>query len=77
MNGLKNLFGIAINGVAAAIFVVSGTVDWASAGLLLVGAIPGGFGGARLGQRIGQKRTRQLVVAIGFFVTLILILQRI
>jgi hypothetical protein len=77
MNGLKNLFGIAINGVAAAIFIATGTVDWPSAGLLLLGAVPGGFGGARLGQRIGQLRTRQLVVAIGLLVTLILVLQRI
>ncbi len=77
MNGLKNLFGIAINGVAAAIFIASGSVDWPSAGLLLVGAIPGGFGGARLGRRIGQRRTRQMVVAIGISVTLLLVLQRI
>jgi uncharacterized membrane protein YfcA len=76
MNGLKNFFGIAINGVAAAIFVASGSVDWPSALLILAGAVPGGFAGARFGQRIGQRRTRQLVVAIGLSVAFLLLLQR-
>jgi uncharacterized membrane protein YfcA len=77
MNGLKNLFGIAINGVAAAIFIASGSVHWPSAALLLIGAVPGGFGGARFGRRIGQRRTRQIVVFIGLLVAALLILQKI
>jgi uncharacterized membrane protein YfcA len=77
MNGLKNFFGVAINGVAAAIFVASSSVDWPSALWLLAGAVPGGFAGARFGQRLGQQRTRRLVVAIGLFVALLLFLQRV
>ena len=77
MNGLKNLLGIAINGVATAIFVASGSVDWPTAGLVLVGSVPGGFGGARLGQRVGQARTRQLVVLIGLASAALLLLQKI
>lgn len=76
MNGLKNLFGTAINAVAAAIFVASGSVHWPSALLILAGAVPGGFAGAKFGQRIGQQSTRRLVVAIGLLVTLILLAQR-
>jgi hypothetical protein len=76
MNGLKNLLGIAINGVAAAIFVASGAVDWPSAALVLAGAVPGGFLGARFGQRVGRRATRRIVVAVGLGVALLLALGR-
>jgi uncharacterized protein len=77
MNGLKNFFGIAINGVAAAIFVASGTVVWSSAAGLLVGAVAGGYLGARLARRIGQAAARKAVVAVGLLVTVILIAHQI
>ncbi len=77
MNGLKNFFGIAINGIAAAIFIVSGTVHWPAALLVLVGAVPGGYLGARLARRVGQAGARRAVVGIGLFVTLVLIIQQI
>ena len=77
MNGLKNFFGICINGVAAAVFVVGGSVSWAATGPLLVGAVAGGYLGARAARFVGQARARQGVVAIGLLVTLVLILQEI
>ena len=39
MNGLKNFFGMCINGVAAAIFICSGRVDWPAALVMLAGAV--------------------------------------
>lgn len=68
MNGLKNFFGICINGVAAAIFVVSGAVDWPAALVVLAGAVAGGYGGARFGRWIGPRAARAAVVAIGLLV---------
>jgi len=76
MNGLKNFFGICINGVAAAIFLAGGAVDLPAAGLMLVGAVAGGYAGARFGRSIGQARARIAVVVIGIGLALILFIQQ-
>src|SRR5262245_12975591 len=55
MNGLKNIFGSTINGVAAVYFVFAGLVDWPSAALMAAGAIIGGYGGAGVARRVGTK----------------------
>jgi hypothetical protein len=77
MNGLKNFFGSCINGVAAAIFLASGTVDWRSGLPLLVGAVAGGYAGAHFGRRIGRDRARRAVILVGLLVTVILLTQQI
>lgn len=76
MNGLKAFFNVCINGVAAAYFIVRGAVDWPVALVLAVGAIAGGYGGARLARRIGQKKARAAVIVIGLFVTAVLFWQQ-
>ena len=77
MNGLKNFFGICINGVAAAVFVISGNVDWRACLPVLAGSVAGGYLGARFNRRIGQAWARRAVVAIGLLVTLLLAWQQI
>jgi uncharacterized membrane protein YfcA len=69
MNGLKNWSGTCINAVAAMVFVASGVVNWPLAGAMIVGAIVGGYGGARLAQRVGREAVRKAVVAIGIAAT--------
>jgi uncharacterized membrane protein YfcA len=76
MNGLKNFFGICINGVAAAIFLIGGAVDLPAAGLMLAGSVAGGYAGARFGRSIGQARARAAVVVIGLGLALILFIQQ-
>lgn len=76
MNGLKAFFNSTINIVAAAYFIVQGAVDWPAALVLAVGAIAGGYGGARLARRIGQKKARAAVVVIGLLVTAVLFWQQ-
>jgi uncharacterized membrane protein YfcA len=76
MNGLKNFFGICINGVAAGYFILRGAVDWPAALAMAVGSIAGGYAGARFARRIGQKKARIAVVVIGFLVTAVLLLQK-
>src|SRR5262249_42634077 len=53
MNGLKNFFGLCINVTAAALFVVRGAVEWRPALLMMLGAVLGGYAGARFAKRIG------------------------
>jgi uncharacterized membrane protein YfcA len=73
MNGLKNFFGMCINFVAAAYFVIRGAVDWPAALIMAGAAVAGGYGGARFARRIGRERARRAVVIIGFVITAILL----
>jgi uncharacterized membrane protein YfcA len=65
MNGLKNWSGLCINFVAAALFVVSGIVNWPVAIAMAVGAIAGGYAASRLAQRVPQQLVRRAIVLIG------------
>ena len=70
MNGIKNAFTLGINGVASLIFAFQHLVDWHIAGLMACGAIFGGYAGAGIAKKIGQKNVRRLVIAIGLGITL-------
>jgi uncharacterized protein len=75
MNGLKNFFAFLINGIAAIYFAASGYVSWLDASILAVGAIAGGYGGASLAQRLGRRAVRAIAVAVGFAMTISLLLR--
>jgi uncharacterized membrane protein YfcA len=75
MNGLKNLFAICINGVAAIYFVAAGAVLWVDAGIMAGAAVTGGLAGAAIAHRLGQAFVRRAVVAIGVFATISLALK--
>jgi uncharacterized membrane protein YfcA len=72
MNGLKNFFGMCINAVAAAYFIVRGAVQWPAALVMIGGAVAGGYGGARFARRIGKQKSRAAVVVIGFGIAALL-----
>jgi hypothetical protein len=71
-NGVKNFFGMCINGVAAAWFIIRGAVDWPVALVMIAGAIAGGYAGSRFARRIGRTRARAAVVIIGLLVAVLL-----
>jgi len=66
MNGLKALFGASVNGVASAYFVWAGLIHWPEFVVMVVGAIAGGYGGARIARRIGGAAVRRIVILVGF-----------
>src|ERR1035437_10064612 len=66
MNGLKNLFALCINGVAALYFMFEHMVQWPYVLIMAAGAIAGGYGGAGMARRIGRTAVRRVVVGIGF-----------
>jgi len=65
MNGLKNLLGMSINGIAAVYFIVMHMVSWREALIMAAGSIVGGLAGARVARRMGRPAVRRMVVAIG------------
>jgi len=72
MNGLKTFFGATINSVAAIYFIARSAVIWPLALLMIAGAVVGGYGGALLAKRIGARRVRYVVVAIGLTASAVL-----
>jgi uncharacterized protein len=76
MNGLKNLLGFAINGIAAVAFLVSGNVQWSAATVMAIAAILGGYSGAHLARRFGRTFARRAVILIGLIMTISLFFNR-
>jgi len=76
MNGLKNVFGSMINGVAAVYFVFAGLIDWRPAALMAAGSIVGGYGAAGIARRMGQKFVRRVVILTGFAMAVSLFFKR-
>jgi len=75
MNGFKNINGLVINAIAIAIFVANRKVEWQIALIMAVGAILGGYFGSGTAKKLGQKNVRKIVIAIGFTLTLRLLLH--
>jgi uncharacterized protein len=65
MNGLKNLFALLINGIAALYFIVSGAVIWIDVLVMAAAAIAGGYFAAGVARRLGRRFVRRLVIFIG------------
>ncbi|MBI5086588.1 MAG: sulfite exporter TauE/SafE family protein [Acidobacteria bacterium] len=66
MNGLKNVLGGSINGIAALYFIYSGMVYWPDVLVMAVAAILGGWASARIARRLGRLFVRRTVAVIGF-----------
>lgn len=75
MNGLKNILAVCINGIAAIYFALSNAVVWGDVGVMMVGAIAGGWLGTRVAYRFGRTFVRRTVIAIGIFMTIALFLR--
>ena len=70
MNGVKAVFTLGINGVAAVMFIMKGLVDWQIAGMMALGSLFGGYAGAGIARRMGQKNVRMLVIILGLVLSL-------
>jgi len=69
MNAVKNLLAVAINGAAVVTFIVAGAVRWPQAIVMIVGAVIGGYGGARVAQKLDSRLVRGFVIVVGFGMT--------
>jgi uncharacterized membrane protein YfcA len=64
-NGVKNLLAAVGNVMAAAVFVVAGSVSWPAAVALGAGATVGGLVGSPVARRLPQPALRALLVVVG------------
>jgi uncharacterized protein len=66
-NGLKILFSLLINGVAAIYFLGAGQTSAPEAALVAVAGMIGGFAGAHLAQRLPPRGMRLFAIGVGLF----------
>ncbi len=69
MNGLKTVLAIAINGVALAAFIVSGSIAWAPGLIMVLGGVSGGYAGASLARRVAGPAVRRVVIVVAWTMT--------
>lgn len=69
MNALKSVLGIAINGVASAVFVARRAIYWPHAAAMTAGALVGGYFGAHYAQKLPQRQVRAFVIFVGSAMT--------
>ena len=67
VNGLKNVLSTVVNTVAAVTFIIVAPdrINWAVAALIAVGALAGGYAGAKVGRRLSPVVLRGVIVVIG------------
>ena len=68
MNALKAILGTLVNVIAFVFFAIKGLVVWPLAALMAVGAILGGWVGARAAKRVDQRYIRGFVILVGLAV---------
>lgn len=66
---LKNLLAGSLRGVAVAILVVGGAVNWGYGVPMALGGLVGGYLGGMLSDRVNHTVMRWIVIGIGFSVT--------
>src|SRR5215211_1129056 len=72
-NGIKNFLGICINSIAVLLFALAGLVVWQDALVMACGALAGGYFGANMAVRVGQKWVRRGIVAIGLVIFVVMV----
>lgn len=72
-NGIKNFLGICINSIAVVSFSLAGLVIWEDALVMACGALLGGYFGASMAKRVGQKWVRRAIVLIGWIIFFVMI----
>jgi uncharacterized membrane protein YfcA len=71
-NGIKNFLGICINSVAVLSFSLANLVVWEDALVMACGALIGGYFGASMAVRVGQKWVRRGIVVIGLVIFVVM-----
>lgn len=75
VNGIKNVLGMIVNFVAAAVFLVvdPGRINWAVVGLVALGSVMGGVIGARVGRSMPAWLLRTVIVVVGVAAIVVLL----
>ena len=75
MSPARVLLVSAMNGIAVVCFIAAGAVLWPEALAILVSAVVGGYGGARIARRIKPNHLRAVILALSSAMTLAFFLR--
>jgi len=70
MNALKVVLGGIINGIAVVTFIIARAVAWKQGGVMIVGAMIGGYLGAHYAQKLPASWIRSFVIFVGSGMTI-------
>lgn len=73
INALKNVLSAAVGMVTLLVFAFFGPVNWAAVAILAPATVLGGYGGARVAQRLPSHVLRIIIVAFGTAIGLLLL----
>ncbi|MFI7449445.1 sulfite exporter TauE/SafE family protein [Nonomuraea sp. NPDC049714] len=73
MNAAKNVLALLVNATAAVLFLLIADVDWWAVLAVAVGAMLGGFLGAKVGRRIPAPVLRGVIVCVGVVAIFVLV----
>jgi uncharacterized membrane protein YfcA len=75
MGAIRTLLAAAVNAAAVVTFILAGAVLWRECGVMIAGALIGGWFGAHFAQKSDPRKVRVLIIGVGlamsayFFVT--------
>jgi uncharacterized membrane protein YfcA len=70
MGAIRTLLAAAVNAAAVLTFILAGAVLWRLFGIMVAGALAGGWFGAHFAQRSDPRTVRALVITIGLAMSL-------
>jgi uncharacterized membrane protein YfcA len=73
VNAAKNVLSLLVNATAAVLFLVIAEIDWWAVLAVAVGAMLGGFLGAKIGRRIPAPVLRGVIVCVGLVAIFVLV----
>jgi uncharacterized protein len=75
MNGGRTLLGGVMNAAAVVCFIIAGKVWWLQTSMMLVGAVAGGYIGARFARQIPPPVIRGIIIVVSVLVTAVFFLR--
>ena len=70
MGAIRTLLAAAVNAAAVLTFILAGAVLWRLFGVMVAGALAGGWFGAHYAQKADPRKVRALVIAVGIVMSL-------
>jgi hypothetical protein len=70
MGAIRTLLAAAVNAAAVLTFILAGAVLWRPCGVMIAGALAGGWFGAHYAQKADPRKVRAFVIAIGIVMSL-------
>jgi uncharacterized membrane protein YfcA len=70
MNALKNLLGVMLNGLVSCVFLLTDTVPWGRATVMMIGTAIGAYASATLARRLNPRHVRTFVIIASWVMTI-------